>query len=132
MGLPGIESAGPVQPRRGSILGRDPKDIQLAFYGEGWRQKIERIGSLNYPVLSKNLAYDPLKVTVSINSDGTLAGVRIVKSSGHKDMDEAVLRIVTMSAPFAPFPPDMKRIYDVVDITRTWIFLEDRPRIGSQ
>lgn len=132
MGLPGIESAEPVRPRRGSILGRNPKEIQLAFYGEGWRQKIERIGSLNYPTLSKNLVYDPLVATVSINSDGTLAGVRVVKSSGHKDLDEAVLRIVAMSAPFAPFPPDMKRMYDVIDLTRTWVFLDYRPTITGE
>lgn len=118
--------------RRGSILGRDPKDVQLAFYGEGWRQKVERIGSLNYPKISKNRHYEPLVVTVSIHSDGTLAGVRIDKSSGHKEIDDAVRRIVEMSAPFAAFPPDLKRSYDVVDITRTWNFLDERPRIYSQ
>ncbi|MDD5175113.1 MAG: TonB family protein [Sterolibacterium sp.] len=131
-GLPARESSEAARSRRGSILGRDPKDIQLAFYGEGWRLKIERIGSMNYPRLSKNLAYDPLVVTVSINSDGTLAGLRIEKSSGHKGLDEAVRRIVEMSAPFAAFPPDLKRSYDVVDITRTWTFLEERPRITGQ
>jgi len=118
--------------RRGSILGRDPKDIQLAFYGEGWRQKVERIGSMNYPKLSRNRHYDPLLVTVSINSDGSLAAVRIVKSSGQKDLDDAVRRIVEMSAPFAAFPPDLKRSYDVVDITRSWSFVEERPRIYDQ
>lgn len=128
-GLPGREPAELARPRRGSILGRDPKDIQLVFYGDGWRQKVERIGSLNYPKLSKNLAYEPLVVTVSINSDGTLAAVRIDRSSGHRDLDDAVRRIVEMSAPFAAFPPDLKRSYDVVDITRTWTFLEERPRI---
>jgi len=134
-GLPGapIRQPAPIDgPRRGSILGRDPKDIQLAFYGEGWRQKVERIGSLNYPRISKNRHYDPLVVTVSINSDGTLAGVRIERSSGHKEIDDAVRRIVEMSAPFAAFPPDLRRSYDVVDITRTWNFLEERPRIFSQ
>ena len=131
-GLPVREPAEPVRSRRGSILGRDPKDIQLVFYGEGWRLKVERIGSLNYPKLSRNLTYEPLVVTVSINSDGTLAGLRIDKSSGHRDLDEAVRRIVEMSAPFAAFPPDLKRSYDVVDITRTWTFLEERPRIVNQ
>ncbi len=134
-GLPGLPAREPVESaraRRGSILGRDPKDIQLVFYGDGWRQKVERIGSLNYPKLSRNLVYEPLVVTVSINSDGTLAGLRIDKSSGHRDLDEAVRRIVEMSAPFAAFPPDLKRSYDVVDITRTWTFLEERPRIVNQ
>lgn len=131
-GLPAREPAELARPRRGSILGRDPKDIQLVFYGDGWRQKVERIGSLNYPKLSRNLAYEPLVVTVSINSDGTLAAVRIDRSSGHRDLDDAVRRIVEMSAPFAAFPPDLKRSYDVVDITRTWTFLEERPRIVNQ
>jgi len=134
-GLPGVPISQPApadRQRRGSILGRDPKDIQLAFYGEGWRQKVERIGSLNFPKLSKNRHYEPLVVTVSINSDGTLAGVRIEKSSGHKELDDAVRRIVEMSAPFAAFPPDLRRSYDVVDITRSWNFLEERPRIYSQ
>lgn len=134
-GLPGapIRQPAPIDgPRRGSILGRDPKDIQLAFYGEGWRQKVERIGSLNYPRISRNRHYDPLVVTVSINSDGSLAGVRIERSSGHREIDDAVRRIVEMSAPFAAFPPDLRRSYDVVDITRTWNFLEERPRIYSQ
>ena len=122
-------AAEPLPARRASILGRDPKDIQLAFYGEGWRQKIERIGSMNFPQLSKYLAYDPLVVTVSINSDGTLAGVYINKSSGHKELDDAVRRIIAMSAPFSAFPPALKRSYDVIDITRTWVFEGDRTHI---
>lgn len=118
--------------RRGNLLGRDPRDIQLAFYGEGWRQKIERIGGMNFPRLSRNRTYDSLVVTVSINSDGTLAGVYIDKSSGYRELDEAVRRIVEMSAPFAAFPPDLKRNYDVVDITRNWSFQEERPRISGE
>jgi TolA protein len=121
-----------VRQRRGSIFGRESKDIQLAFYGESWRQKVERIGSMNYPKLSKNRIYEPLVTTVSINSDGTLNSVRIEKSSGDKNLDEAVRRIVEMSAPFAAFPPSLKRNYDVVDITRSWQFLEERPRISSE
>ncbi len=92
---------------------------------------MERIGSLNYPSLSKVRYYDTLVVTVSITSDGTLAGVRVVKSSGHRELDNIVRRIVEMSAPFAAFPPALSRNYDIVDITRTWTFGE-RPRISSQ
>ena len=119
-------------PRRASILGRDPKDIQLAFYGDGWRQKVERVGAMNFPKLSKFLVYDPMVVTVSINSDGTLAGVRIVKSSGHIDLDNAVRQIIEMSAPFAAFPPSLKRSFDVADITRTWVFVGDRPQLSGE
>ena len=116
------DSSDAAQRRKASLVGPDPKNIQLAFYGEGWRQKIERIGSVNYPKIDKEHHYDTLLVTVTINSDGTLAGVRIDKSSGQRETDDAVRRIVEMSAPFAAFPPDMKRNYDQVDITRTWVF----------
>lgn len=125
------EALGADPRRKASIVGPDPKNIQLAFYGEGWRQKIERIGAVNYPRLYKDRYYDNLIVTVTINSDGTLAGVRIDKSSGQPEMDDAVRRIVEMSAPFAAFPPDLKRNFDQIDITRTWVF-EQRPRIRNQ
>jgi len=63
-------------------------------------------------------------VTVSINSNGSLAGVRIVRGSGNVDLDNAVRRILELCSPFAAFPPDLKRNYDVIDITREWIFEE--------
>ena len=120
---PAPPSLAPDGPKRKAlILGTDPKNISLAFYGEGWRQKIERIGAANYPKLYKDRYYGPLVATVTINSDGTLAGVHIDQSSGEQEVDEAVRRIVEMSAPFAAFPPDLKRGYDQIDITRTWVF----------
>lgn len=134
-GLPGLPVKSPVEaerPRRGSILGRNPSDIQLAFYGEGWTQKIERIASVNYPKLNRNTFYGSLVLSVSINSDGSVAARRIVKTSGNKELDEAVLRIVDMCSPFAAFPPDLKRNYDVVEVTRTLSFPEKPPVIISQ
>jgi TolA protein len=129
--LPGEPPVLPDRLRRGSLLGSGPRDLPLVFYGEAWREKVERIGEMNYPRLSKDRFYDNLVVTVSINSDGSLAGVRIDKSSGYPDMDAAVRRIVEMSAPFAAFPPDLKRRFDVVDITRSWSF-QERPRMLGQ
>ena len=34
----------------------------------------------------------------------------------------AAMRIVKMAAPYAPFPPDIRKDYDVIEITRTWTF----------
>ena len=60
--------------------------------------------------------------TVSIRSDGSVENVEINRSSGQKLLDAAAIRIVEMSAPFAAFPPDIKRDTDVLHITRTWTF----------
>ena len=44
------------------------------------------------------------------------------KSSGHKLLDDAAIRIVKLSAPFAPFPAEIRKETDILDIIRTWQF----------
>ena len=86
-------------------------------------EKVERIGNLNYPEAARALKlYGSLLLTVSIRSDGSVESVEINRSSGHTVLDAAAVKIVEMSAPFAAFPPDIKRDTDVLHITRTWMF----------
>ena len=59
---------------------------------------------------------------MTIRSDGTVERMGVHRSSGHKVLDDAALRIVKMAAPYAPFPPDIRKDYDVIEITRTWTF----------
>jgi len=59
---------------------------------------------------------------VSINSDGSIDKVDLVRTSGSRILDAAAIRIVEMSAPFAPFPADIRRDTDILHITRTWSF----------
>jgi len=95
-------------------------------YENAWRLKVERIGNLNYPDearranLSGNLLLD-----VAINHDGTLRAVKIVRSSGHRVLDEAAVRIVQMAAPYAPLPQALRKETDVLHIIRTWQFQGD-------
>lgn len=117
------------QSRRGSIGGGYKPDIALVSYSTGWRNKLERIGSISLPRLSKNRAYDTLLVAVSINSDGSLVGIRVDKSSGHQDLDDAVRRVIEVSAPFTGFPPLMRRRFDVVEITHKWSFKDEMPTL---
>jgi protein TonB len=66
--------------------------------------------------------YGKLLLTVSIRADGSIEAVQVNRSSGHRVLDAAAVKIVEMSAPFAPFPPDVKRDTDILHITRTWTF----------
>ena len=120
------------QGRRGSIGGSYTRDVALVNYSAGWREKVERIGAISYPRLSKNRAAETLIATVSINSHGSLAGVRITKSSGYQDLDDAVRRIIELSGPFMAFPPSLKRRFDIVEITNKWSFKEERPRLDAR
>jgi protein TonB len=51
-----------------------------------------------------------------------VARININRSSGHSVLDEAAERIVRLAAPFAPFPPNIRRDTDELEITRTWTF----------
>jgi periplasmic protein TonB len=109
------------RPRR-QFVGARAAEARFALYVEHWRQKVEAIGNLNYPEGARGKVYGSLRLTVSINADGSVAGVDLERSSGYKVLDAAAERIVTLAAPYAKFPPDIRRDTDVLVITRTWHF----------
>lgn len=109
------------RPRR-KFIGARAKEYRFAQYVEDWRQKVERIGTLNYPEAARGKLYGSLLLSVSIRADGTVEKVRVQRSSGQKVLDDAAMRIVTMAAPYAAFPPDIRKDTDIIEITRTWKF----------
>jgi len=100
------------------------KEYKYASYMESWRRKVEKIGNLNFPEEAKrrNLA-GSLMLDVAINADGTIHSLKVRRSSGHKILDDAAMRIVHLAAPFAPLSAAILKETDVLHITRTWQFL---------
>ena len=109
------------RPRK-KFIGARVEEYRFAQYVEDWRQKIERIGNLNYPAAAKGRLYGSLVLTVIIKANGDLDRVEISRSSGQSLLDEAARRIVQMAAPYAAFPESIRRDTDVLEITRTWTF----------
>lgn len=111
------------RPRKKNI-GARTEEYRFAQYIESWRQKIERIGTLNYPEAARGKLYGSLVLTVSINAEGQVTQIEINRSSGYKLLDDAARRIVQMAGPYSPFPPEIRRDTDVLEITRTWYFTQ--------
>jgi protein TonB len=110
------------RPKR-RFVGARAEEYRFARYVEDWRLRIERVGNVNYPAAAREQhLYGSLLLTVSIKSDGSVEGVEVNRSSGSRILDAAAVKIVEMSAPFAPFPPDIKRDTDILHVTRTWMF----------
>jgi protein TonB len=110
------------RPRR-TYIGSRAREYRFTRYVEDWRQKIERVGDLNYPQGAREQRlHGSLLVTVAIRADGSVENIEINRPSGHKILDDAARRIVQLSAPFAPFPPDIAKDTDILYITRTWTF----------
>ncbi len=113
------------RPKR-KFVGARTKEYRYALYVESWRQKVEKVGNLNYPEAAKNLKlYGQLQMTVSIKADGSIESIEINRSSGHKVLDAAAKRIVELGAPYARFPDDVKKEIDILSITRTWTFTKE-------
>lgn len=109
------------RPRK-QFIGARTKEYRFAQYVEDWRLKIERVGTLNYPDSARGKLYGSLLMSVVIRADGSVESINIHRSSGHKVLDNAARRIVELAAPFAPFPANIRRDTDILEITRTWSF----------
>jgi periplasmic protein TonB len=109
-----------------NISAKSPEYIYRLYF-EAWKKKVERMGSMNYPEAAKiNNSFSNLVMKVTINSNGLIHNIAIIKSSGNKDLDIAATDIVRNGSPYAPFSQQMKREVDQVNITRIWKFIEDQ------
>lgn len=112
---------------RERFVSANAKASEIAPYLENWRLLVERVGNLNYPDAAKiGKIEGDLVMDVSIRADGSVNNVRILRSSGHKILDDGAERIVFMAAPFEAFSDEMKRDYDTLHIVRTWRFSQNR------
>ncbi len=114
------------RPKR-TFISASTRAYKYAAYMEAWRAKVERVGNLNYPeeARRRKLAGD-LVLDVALNPDGKINQITIRRSSGHEVLDDAAIRIVELAAPYAPFPDAIRAETDVLHITRTWQFLDQR------
>lgn len=110
----------------------DTRESQIATYLDGWKRRIERVGTLNFPNEARRRALSGNPVLeVAIRADGTLEEVLVRRSSGHRELDSAAVGIVRLASPFDPFPPAMRERYPVVRFAYEWQFLEGRLSEGA-
>lgn len=109
------------RPRK-QFIGANASEYRFAQYEEEWRNKVERVGTLNYPAEARGKLYGSLRLEVALRPDGNVESIRLERSSGLKVLDEAAFRIVRMAAPYGEFPADIRKDTDLLIITRTWFF----------
>ena len=120
------------EPRRKVLTGANTRAVTFAHYFDAMRQKIEAYGSTFFPRANGRPLYGSLIIVVSIDSQGRITtnaqgkdGVSIGRSSGNPELDRQALAIVRASAPFGPFPLEMRNQIDVLDWISTFDFTRD-------
>lgn len=120
------------EPRRKVLTGANTKAVTFAHYFDAMRQKIEAYGSAFFPRANGRPLYGSLVIVVSVDAQGRITnnaqgkdGVSIGRSSGNPELDRQALAIVRASAPFGPFPAEMRNQMDVLDWISTFDFTRD-------
>ena len=110
------------RPKR-KFVSASTREYAWAQSLRGWVDRVERVGNLNYPDEARRRRIGGLVViSVAVRRDGSVENTRIVQSSNIPMLDNAALRIVKLSEPFAPLPRTQDDP-DVLHVTRTWQFL---------
>lgn len=122
-------AARPRVRRLTSVATRRSED---ALYLNEWRTRIEQVGNRHYPQQARDRGiYGDLRLMVALLPNGEVHEVKVLKSSGQKLLDEAAIRIVHLASPYQPFPAEMRRQVDVLEIIRTWRFHKGQLRSDS-
>lgn len=108
------------------LVSASTREARIASYLNSWKNKVERIGTLNFPgatELSRIRSYPVLEVAITANGD--LKEIVVRSSSGYPNLDQAAMQILRIAAPFDPFPKVLRDDYDVLRFAYEWHFGSD-------
>lgn len=101
------------RPKRTQIT-PSTREAGYAMYYKALQERIEKIGTMNFPQKDGKKLYGELIVTIPVFQDGTIferdGGPRVERSSGNPELDRAALAIVRRAAPFGRFPENMRSV----------------------
>lgn len=103
------------------IVAADTQESIVAGYLDRWKRKIEAIGAAYIPELG-NLGAGSPTLQVTIDAEGHLIDIVVLRSSGSPSLDQAALRILRRAAPFDPFPQQIREEYDSLRFAYKWQF----------
>jgi len=111
------------RPRKRALTSVSAKAAVDAAYLQRWTRQVEEVGNRNFPqeAITQRIT-GSLRLLSVINANGTIEKVEILHSSGQKVLDAAALQIVHLAAPFLPFPSEIRKDTDQLEIIRTWNF----------
>jgi periplasmic protein TonB len=113
-------------------IAADTSASDVAVYLDAWRRKIERVGTINFPLAARRskLSGTPV-IEVTIGANGRLLSAEVKRTSGHAEIDEAALRILKLAAPYDPFSAELSSKHDEIRIAYEWQFLEGASQGGG-
>lgn len=133
LGRPDTATVVPDASPRERLISANTRESRIASYLNGWKNKVEQVGTLNFPFAAHPVGMANFPVLeVAIDANGRLRDVVVRKSSGQRELDQAAMQILKMAAPFEPFPAGLRVDYDVLRFAYEWRFSEGAGAIRAQ
>ncbi|WP_449467473.1 TonB family protein [Stenotrophomonas humi] len=110
------------RPNR-KFVSASTREYAYANYLRAWVDRAERVGNLNYPDEARRRRLGgQVVISVGVRRDGSVESSRVLRSSGVPLLDATALRVIELAQPFPALPRTEDSI-DILQVTRTWVFL---------
>jgi len=109
------------RPRRVEVRRGVPGEV-IEDYVQSIRQKLERVGTQNYPVEAIGKIYGTAAIRFEIYADGSFRNAVVVQSSGYELLDTAAKQTIFMASPGSPFSSAINELADVLVVTEKFNF----------
>lgn len=99
------------RPRRRYVSPAAREGVHALYY-DGLRQKIETLGTRNFPEAGGRKLYGELTMLVAVDALGRVVETEVVRSSGNKTLDKRAVAIARAAGPYGAFTPAMRAQFD--------------------
>lgn len=119
-----VHASAPSAADANKPAGPSARQSAVAAYLVGWRERVERVGTANFPTryLGGGHRHGKPTLEVVIGPAGQLKDIVVRKSSGDKRLDQAALKILRLAAPFDPLPHSIRAKHETLRFAYEWDF----------
>ncbi len=96
-----------------------------AHYYAAFKDKVELLGTTNFPTFAGQRLYGDLSMIITLDSHGNVLETEILQSSGQKSLDRIAQSIVRAGAPYGEFSPQMLKEFGVLIVASRFRFTRD-------
>ncbi|MDI9336510.1 MAG: TonB family protein [Gammaproteobacteria bacterium] len=116
------------RPRK-QFIGPSTTEIFYAVYYDKFRKIVEKQGTSHFPEKDGVKLYGTLTLAISLDLQGRVIALEVIKSSGNLALDKSAQEITKSASPFEPFTENMKKYADILVIVCQFNFLSNNALI---
>ncbi len=112
------------RPKRRYISPSTAAGVHAVYYSR-FKERVEGLGTQNFPSANGNKLYGELTMLISLNMRGEVISTEIVQSSGNRSLDRMAQTIVRAGAPYGAFTPAMQKEFQIMVVSSRFRFTRD-------